>query len=121
MNDELLASSAGSALARRPSRDAQVALAKAVLSESLTPATRTSVAASLRAHLQRFGNQLSNDQVRGLVSLATSSKDPGLRDQADLIASTIRGDAATIGNRLKGFVPGSTPPATKVEPGKEGN
>lgn len=121
VNDEALATSAATALAHRPSREAQAALAKAVLNEGLTPATRTAIAASLRAHIHRFGNQLNQDQVKSLINLALSSKEGALREQADLIASTLRGDPSVIGNRLKGFVPSSTPPATKVEPGKEGN
>ncbi|MFT3882607.1 MAG: hypothetical protein QM703_23510 [Gemmatales bacterium] len=121
VNDEALAASAATALAYRPSREAQAALAAAVLSDKLTPATRTAIAASLRAHIHRFGNHLNQDQVKSLLSLALSSKDGALREQADLIASTLRGDPSVIGNRLKGFVPSSTPPATKVEPGKEGN
>lgn len=121
VNDEALSNSAAVALARRPSREAQSALAAAVLSEGLTPATRAVVAASLRSHLHRYGNHLNQDQIKSLFALALSSKDAALREQADLIASSLRGDPSAIGHRLKGFVPSSTPPATKVEPGKEGN
>jgi hypothetical protein len=71
--------------------------------------------------LQRFGNQLSTEQMKNLIGLALSAKDGALREQADLIASSLRGDPSIIGNRLKGFVPSSQPPVTKVEPGKEGN
>lgn len=121
VNDEALAAGAGAALAYRPSRDAQVALANSVLNEALSPVARAAVAASLRAHLQRFGNQLSAEQMKNLIGLALSAKNGALREQADLIASSLRGDPSIIGNRLKGFVPSSQPPATKVEPGKEGN
>jgi hypothetical protein len=121
VNDEVLATSAATALSYRPSREAQAALASAVLNDKLTPATRSAIAASLRAHIHRFGNHLSQDQVKSLLSLALTSKESALREQADLIASKLRGDPAVIGNRLKDFVPSTTPPVSKVEPGKEGN
>lgn len=121
VHDEAVATSAAAALAHRPSREAQAALATAVLSDKLSPATRTAVAASLRGHIHRFGTHLNQDQLRSLITLALSSKEPALREQADLIASTLRGDPSVIGNRLKDFVPSTTPPATKVEPGREGN
>lgn len=121
LSDESLAKSAGAALAYRPLREAQIALAAALTRDSLTPATRASLAASLRAHIQRFGNQLNLDQTKNIINLALTSKDPGLREQADLLSSALRGDPAVIGNRLKGFVPSNTPPAAKVEPGKDGN
>lgn len=121
LNDETLAPSAGKALAHRPSRDAQQALAGAVLNDSASPTLRANLAPALRAHLHRYGNHLTADQLKSLIALAQSSKDPALREQADLITSSLRGDASVIGNRLKDYVPSATPPATKVEPGKEGN
>lgn len=119
--NENLASSSAAALAYRPNRNAQMALANAVISDGLTPASRAAVAGSLRAHIQRFGNQLTQDQMKTLVAMAEAVKDPVLREQADLTVASFRADKAAIGNRLKGYVPSSTPPATKVEPGKEGN
>lgn len=120
--NETLSSSAATALSYRPSRNAQQALANAVINDGLTPASRAAVAASLRAHIQRFGNQLTQDQIKTLVAMSEAVKDPALREQADLTVASIRGDKASIGNRLKGYVPSSTPPAAaKVEPGKDGN
>lgn len=121
LNDETLSTNAGAALAHRPTRDAQQALAGAVVNEALSPTLRASLAPSLRAHLHRFGNHMSNDQVKNLSALALSATDPSLREQADLTVSSLRKDASVIGNRLKGYVPSATPPATKVEPGKDSN
>jgi hypothetical protein len=119
LGSEALAASAGAALAYRSSHEAQQALANAVLNSNLSPATKAAVAPALRAHMQRYGNQLTADQVKTLQALATASGDAALREQADLTAASIKGDASAIGNRLKGFVPATTPPVTKVEPGKE--
>ncbi len=122
-NDDALTATAASVLSYRPSREAQNALASLVLSESKSPALRVTATAALRAHLQRFGNQLTPEQTQGLFKLALSATDPALREQADLTAASLKADAAAFGARLKGFVPGAAPsaPAVKVEPGKEGN
>ncbi|MBL8823739.1 MAG: hypothetical protein JNJ77_14215 [Planctomycetia bacterium] len=118
LNNETLAGSASAALAFRPTRDAQHALANSVISDKIAPAARAQVAAALRANLQRFGSQLTKDQANTIIALASASSDAALREQADLVASILRGDASVIGNRLKGYVPGITPPPVKVEPGK---
>lgn len=119
LGNESLAPSAGAALSHRSSREAQQALANAVLNSNLSPATKAAVAPALRAHVQRFGNQLTVDQMKTLQALASASSDAALREQADLTAATLKGDGSAIGNRLKGYVPSTNPPAKKVEPGKE--
>ncbi|HMO37535.1 MAG TPA: hypothetical protein PKA06_15965, partial [Gemmatales bacterium] len=117
LGKEALAPAAATALSFRPSREAQLALAGKVTSDDLTPATRASLAASLRAHIQRFGNQLPQDQVKTLLALSEGVSDSALRQEVDLILSSIRGDTAAVGNRLKSYVPATATPATKVEPG----
>jgi hypothetical protein len=120
LHDESVGATVAAALAYRPGREVQTALATAVLSEAHGPAFRSAIAPALRAHLQRFGNRLAAGQIQGLVKLAQSAADPGLREQAELIASSLKSDAAVIGQRLKGFMPSAAPvaPAPKVEPGK---
>jgi DNA-binding response OmpR family regulator len=122
LNDDALAVQASAALAYRPTREAQMALTTVLLNESRPAPIRAAVASSLRAHVQRFGNRLTAEQVGGIVKLAQSASNPVLREQADLTATTLQADAADFGNRLKSFIPtsGKSPPA-KVEPGKEGN
>jgi hypothetical protein len=122
LNDDALAVQASSALAYRPTREAQMALTTVLLNESRPAPIRAAIASALRSHVQRFGNRLTAEQVGGIVKLAQSASNPVLREQADLTAATLHADAATFGNRLKTFIPtsGSSAPA-KVEPGKDGN
>jgi hypothetical protein len=122
LGDDALAESAGAALSHRAGREVQTALASVVLNDGRPASLRAALASSLRAHLQRFGNQLAADQIQGIFKLSTSAADSALREQADLTAASLRADPAAIGNRLKGFTPSTAPaPPAKAEPGKEGN
>jgi hypothetical protein len=123
LNDDVLAPTAAQALAHRNTREAQAALAAAVLSEEKAMPIRVAIAPALRANIQRFGRSLDQNVVQNLIALAGSAKDPALKEQADLTVATVRADATAIGNRLKGFVPSATPAAApkKVEPGRDGS
>lgn len=114
-NDEL-AGDAAKVLGLRPGRQAQMALADAVLNDTRTPAVRSVLAAGLRSSLTRFGSHLSPELVNRLASLVDTATDPAFKLEAEKLAAFLRPDAQAEGSRLIRFP--LLAPERKAEEGK---
>jgi hypothetical protein len=100
---------------RLPGTKPQQELANFVLDPKRPLALRNAAAAELVKHIQLHGPVLSAPMLKGVQDqFADATVDPGLRANLGLVIGSMRPDARTTGERLKGFRP--PPPAAPKPP-----
>jgi DNA-binding response OmpR family regulator len=111
-------------LGRLPGEKAQLELANVIADPKYPVPVRVAAGQELVRHVQDNGVLLQAAQVKPLVeTYAAADTDPALRAQAAVVIGSLRPDAKTTGDRLKGFVPAPPqpppPPPPPKEPGKD--
>ncbi len=105
LNSDELAVKASQVLAWRGGKTVQLALAETALREVRPPAVRAAALVSLRMHVARFGNFLTEDQTKAFAQLAKNATDPQVQEQAERLIALIHANGQQDGQRILDFTP----------------
>ena len=90
---------------------AQQDLANVVLAKDRPADVRSKAADALLMSRQAYGPLLGKAQADSLADLANEEADAGVRGKVAALIGTMRADATTTGDRLKGYVPPAAEPS----------
>jgi CheY-like chemotaxis protein len=122
-----LAPQAIDALARVPSKDAQLDLANLAVAPERPVPIRTQAAAALVEHVQKYGKFVTGPQTDAIVTATGATEDGELKARLLAAQGVLKADPKATGDRLKGYVPRlpeapkgeAPPPKEKEEPKKD--
>jgi hypothetical protein len=121
-----LAPGAIDALARLPSKDAQLDLANLAVAPERAVPVRSQAAGALVEHIQKYGKFVTGPQADAIVTATGATEDADLKARLLAAQGVLKSDAKATGDRLKGYVPrpaeapkGEVPPAKEKEEPKE--
>lgn len=116
------------ALARVPSKDAQLDLANLAVAQERPVPIRSQSAVALVKHIQHYGRFVTDPQAEAIANSAAAAEDADLRARLLAAQGVLKTDSKVTGDRLKAYVPKPVeaakddvpPPKEKEEPkGKE--
>ena len=118
-SDEL-APMAIDALARIPSKDAQLDLANLSVAPERPLPVRSQAAIALVKHIQKYGRFVTAPQADAIANAAATVEDADLRARLLAAQGVLKSDLKATGDRLKSYVPKPAEPAKEeVSPPKE--
>jgi hypothetical protein len=101
------------ALARVPSKEAQLDLANLSVAPERPLPIRSQAAIALVEHIQKFGRFVTGAQADAIANAATAVEDADLRARLLAAQGVLSTSAKATGERLKVYVP------KPIEPGKD--
>jgi hypothetical protein len=121
-----LAPGAIEALARLPSKDAQLDLANLAVAPERPVPIRSQAAGALVEHIQKYGKFVTGPQADAIVTATGTTEDADLKARLLAAQGVLKSDPKATGDRLKGYVPkpseapkGDAPPAKEKEGSKD--
>jgi hypothetical protein len=114
------------ALARMPSKEAQLDLANLSVAPERPIPIRSQAAVALVEHIQSYGKFVTGPQTDAIAAAAGTAEDAALKAHLLAAQGVLKADAKSTGDRLKAYVPQPAEaqpkeeaPAPKEEPKKE--
>jgi hypothetical protein len=108
------------ALARLPSKDAQLDLANLSVAPERPLPVRSHAAIALVKHIQKYGRFVTGPQADAIANAAATVEDADLRARLLAAQGVLKTDLKATGDRLKAYVPKPAEPAKdEVPPPKE--
>lgn len=113
---DALAPLAIDALARLPSKDAQLDLANLSVAPERPLPIRAQAAIALVEHVQKYGRFVTGPQADAIANAAATVEDPDLRARLLAAQGVLRTNAKITGDRLKAYEPKPVAPAKEAAP-----
>ena len=104
------------ALARIPSKEAQLDLANLAVAPERPVPIRSQAAVALVKHIQQYGRFVTDPQADAIANSAAATEDADLRARLLAAQGVLKTDAKATGDRLKAYVPKPVEPAKDEAP-----
>lgn len=104
------------ALARIPSKDAQLDLANLAVAPERPVPIRSQAAIALVKHIQKFGRFVTGPQADAIANAGATVEDADLRARLLAAQGVLKTDLKATGDRLKAYVPKAAEPAKDAAP-----